>query len=135
MPSVRVQPGTVAETATPGRAAGPWLVTATVAVTGSGPEKVASTASVTSRPVLGPRAAPGVPPTADDAAHADGAALSRQARDFWRERWAGKSLMVMRALHADIHNCPPPIEIFEGGHFVQEWGEPIAEAAVSLMKI
>ena len=82
-----------------------------------------------------------------DRPDADGAALSRQARDFWRERWAGKSLMaigmkdpvlgppVMRALHADIHNCPPPIEIFEGGHFVQEWGEPIAEAAASLMKI
>jgi haloalkane dehalogenase len=24
-----------------------------------------------------------------------------------------------------------PIEIAEGGHFVQEWGEPIAEAAVA----
>ena len=83
-----------------------------------------------------------------DRPDADGAALSRQARDFWRERWAGKSLMaigmkdpvlgppVMRALHADIHSCPPPIEIVEGGHFVQEWGEPIAEAAVfSLMKV
>ena len=71
-----------------------------------------------------------------------------QARHFWRERWTGKSLMaigmkdpvlgppVMRALHADIRNCPPPIEIAEGGHFVQEWGEPIAEAAVlSLMEI
>jgi haloalkane dehalogenase len=78
---------------------------------------------------------------------AGGAALSREARRFWRERWAGKSLMaigmkdpvlgppVMRALHADIHNCPPPIEIAESGHFVQEWGEPIAEAAVSLMKV
>ena len=77
-----------------------------------------------------------------DQPDAGGAALSREARRFWRERWAGKSLMaigmkdpvlgppVMRALHADIHNCPPPIEIAEGGHFVQEWGEPIAEAAV-----
>src|SRR4029450_8707790 len=26
---------------------------------------------------------------------ADGAALSRQARDFWRARWAGKSLMAI----------------------------------------
>ena len=43
---------------------------------------------------------------------------------------------VMRALRGDIRNCPPPIEIAEGGHFVQEWGEPVAEAAVlSLMKI
>lgn len=83
-----------------------------------------------------------------DRPDAGGAALSREARRFWRERWAGKSLMaigmkdpvlgppVMRALRGDIRNCPPPIEIAEGGHFVQEWGEPIAEAAVlSLMKI
>jgi pimeloyl-ACP methyl ester carboxylesterase len=73
---------------------------------------------------------------------AGGAALSRQARAFWRERWTGKSLMaigmkdpvlgspVMRALHADIRNCPPPMEIAEGGHFLQEWGEPIAREAV-----
>jgi haloalkane dehalogenase len=78
-----------------------------------------------------------------DRPDAGGAALSREARGFWRDRWAGKSLMaigmkdpvlgppVMRALRADIRNCPPPIEIAEGGHFVQEWGEPIAEAAVA----
>ena len=36
---------------------------------------------------------------------------------------------VMRALHADIRNCPPPLEIAEGGHFVQEWGKEVAEAA------
>jgi haloalkane dehalogenase len=78
-----------------------------------------------------------------DRTDAGGAALSREARRFWRERWAGNSLMaigmkdpvlgppVMRALHAEIRNCPPPIEIAEGGHFVQEWGEPIAEAAVA----
>jgi haloalkane dehalogenase/tRNA(adenine34) deaminase len=77
-----------------------------------------------------------------DRPDAGGAALSRQARDFWRERWSGKSLMaigmkdpvlgppVMRALHGDIRNCPPPMEIAEGGHFLQEWGEPIARAAV-----
>ena len=74
-----------------------------------------------------------------------GAALSRDARSFWRERWAGRSLMaigmkdpvlgppVMRALHADILNCPPPMEIAEGGHFVQEWGEPIARAAIAAL--
>ena len=77
-----------------------------------------------------------------DRPDADGAALSRQARAFWRERWNGKSLMaigmtdpvlgppVMRALHADIRHCPPPMEIAEGGHFLQEWGEPIAREAV-----
>jgi len=34
-------------------------------------------------------------------------------------------------MHADINNCPPPIEIAEGGHFVQKWGEAIAAAAVA----
>src|SRR5258708_20456722 len=63
---------------------------------------------------------------------ADGAALSREARTFWRERWTGKSLIaigmkdpvlgppVMRALHANIRNCPPPLEIADRAHFLQE---------------
>ena len=38
---------------------------------------------------------------------------------------------MSRTLHADIRNCPPPIEIAEGGHFVQKWGEAIAAAAVA----
>jgi len=78
-----------------------------------------------------------------DRPDAPGAAVSRQARDFWRNDWQGKSLMaigmkdpvlgppVMRALHGHIRNCPPPLEIADGGHFVQEWGEPIARAAVA----
>ena len=73
---------------------------------------------------------------------APGAAMSREARIFWRERWSGRSLMaigmkdpvlgppVMRALHADIRHCPPPLEIADGGHFLQEWGEPVAHAAL-----
>jgi haloalkane dehalogenase/tRNA(adenine34) deaminase len=77
-----------------------------------------------------------------DRPDAGGAALSRAARAFWRERWTGKSLMaigmkdpvlgppVMRALHADIRNCPPPLEIADGGHFLQEWGKEVAEAAI-----
>ncbi len=80
-----------------------------------------------------------------DRPDAEGAALSRAARTFWRERWTGRSLMaigmtdpvlgppVMRALHADIRNCPPPIEIAAAGHFVQEWGEPIAREAVRVL--
>lgn len=83
------------------------------------------------------------PDLVPDRPDADGAALSRDARRFWRERWNGRSLMaigmkdpvlgppVMHALHHDIRNCPPPIEIAEGGHFVQEWGEAIAGAAVA----
>jgi haloalkane dehalogenase/tRNA(adenine34) deaminase len=80
-----------------------------------------------------------------DRPDAGGAALSREARDFWRTRWTGKSLMaigmkdpvlgppVMRALHGVIRNCPPPMEIAEGGHFVQEWGEEIARNAVKAL--
>ena len=80
-----------------------------------------------------------------DRPDAGGAALSRDARAFWRERWTGRSLMaigmsdpvlgppVMRALHAEIRNCPPPIELAGAGHFVQEWGEPIAREAVRLL--
>jgi tRNA(adenine34) deaminase len=81
---------------------------------------------------------PMVPEHADD----DGAAISRQARDFWSSRWQGQSLMaigqqdpvlgepVMRALRASIHNCPEPLLLPQAGHFVQEHGEAIAQAAV-----
>lgn len=80
-----------------------------------------------------------------DRADAGGAALSREARDFWRRAWTGKSLMaigmkdpvlgppVMRALHDVIRNCPAPMEIAEGGHFLQEWGEEIARNAVKVL--
>ena len=86
----------------------------------------------------GVRAFPNLVPDRPDA---PGAALSRQARAFWREAWTGTSLMafgmkdpvlgppVMRDLHAQIRNCPPPLEIAEGGHFLQEWGESIARIA------
>lgn len=82
------------------------------------------------------------PTLVPDRVDAPGAALSRAAREFWRERWTGKSLMaigmkdpvlgpsVMRELHGIIRNCPEPLEVAEGGHFVQEWGEAIARAAV-----
>jgi haloalkane dehalogenase/tRNA(adenine34) deaminase len=75
-----------------------------------------------------------------DRPDAPGAALSRQARTFWRTAWQGRSLMaigmadpvlgppVMRRLHAQIRNCPQPLEI-EGGHFLQEWGDSIARIA------
>jgi pimeloyl-ACP methyl ester carboxylesterase len=74
---------------------------------------------------------------------ADGAALSRAAREWWRNEWRGPTFMavgmkdpvlgpdVMRTLRADIRGCPPPLEIADGGHFVQEWGEAIAGAAIA----
>lgn len=86
------------------------------------------------------RAFPNLVPDGDDA---PGAAISREARDFWRERWAGQSFMAigmqdpvlgpgpMRALQKTIRGCPEPMEVAEGGHFVQEWGGPIASAALA----
>jgi haloalkane dehalogenase/tRNA(adenine34) deaminase len=82
------------------------------------------------------------PELVPDRMDAHGAGLSRKARAWWQKEWQGKSLMfigmkdpvlgpsVMRHLHGIIRNCPPPIEFPEAGHFVQEWGQAIAERAV-----
>jgi haloalkane dehalogenase len=74
-----------------------------------------------------------------------GAATERAARAFWREAWQGRSVMcigmtdpvlgppVMRSLHREIRNCPPPLEFAEAGHFVQEWGDRVAPAALAAL--
>jgi len=75
-----------------------------------------------------------------------GAAIERAARDFWRNTWRGQSVMaigmadpvlgppVMRALHQNIRGCPPPLEFAAAGHFVQEWGEIVAPAALAALR-
>lgn len=72
----------------------------------------------------------------------EGVDQGRASVEFFRERWNGQSFMaigqadpvlgepVMRALHANIRNCPEPMLIADGGHFLQEWGETIAHAAL-----
>jgi len=72
-----------------------------------------------------------------------GAAIGREAAAFWSERWQGQSFMaigaadpvlgmpVMERLRSQIRGCPDPMVIADGGHFVQEWGEPIARAAIA----
>ena len=77
-----------------------------------------------------------------DGADAPGAEISRQAARFWSTQWQGDSFMaigmqdpvlgppVMRGLRQLIRGCPEPMEVAEGGHFVQEHGGPIAEAAL-----
>lgn len=77
-------------------------------------------------------------------ADSDGAAISREAREFWRQRWAGQTLMaigaqdpvlglpVMQALRANIRGCPEPMVLEDAGHFVQERGEQIARAATDV---
>ena len=77
-----------------------------------------------------------------DGVDAPGAATSRAAADFWQQRWAGESFMAigeqdpvlaggpMQALQQTIRGCPPPLLVPEGGHFLPEWGAPIARAAL-----
>jgi hypothetical protein len=41
---------------------------------------------------------------------------------------------AMRHLATQIRDCPPPLEVAEGGHFLQEWGEPIARSALTVFQ-
>ena len=38
---------------------------------------------------------------------------------------------AMHALRRLIRNCAPPLELAEAGHFVQEWGDEVALAALN----
>jgi pimeloyl-ACP methyl ester carboxylesterase len=72
-----------------------------------------------------------------------GAEVSQRAAQFFREEWAGQTYMaigmqdpvlgppVMHALAKTIRGCPPPLELPDAGHFVQEWGREIAERALA----
>ena len=72
----------------------------------------------------------------------DGVAVSRRAMQWWREEFDGPSFMaigmkdpvlgapVMERVHAVIRGCPEPMRVEDAGHFVQEWGEPVARAAL-----
>ena len=73
----------------------------------------------------------------------EGVAYGERARKFFANDWRGESFMaiglrdpvlgkpVMEELRAAIRGCPPPLEIPEAGHFVQEWGEPVARRALA----
>ncbi|MEM9044301.1 MAG: haloalkane dehalogenase [Pseudomonadota bacterium] len=70
-----------------------------------------------------------------------GAEIGRSAREFFKTRWNGTSFMaigesdpvlgppVMEKMAA-LLKIEEPMRIPDGGHFVQEWGEPIAVRAV-----
>ncbi|MEO3415361.1 haloalkane dehalogenase [Roseovarius sp. CAU 1744] len=77
-------------------------------------------------------------------ADAPGVAISQRAAQFWSHDWAGESFMaigmkdkmlgpeVMNFMRTVIKGCPEPLEIPEGGHFVQESGGAlIAEKALA----
>jgi tRNA(adenine34) deaminase len=86
------------------------------------------------------------PPMVPDQPTADGAEVSRQARDFLLHRWQGRTMMaigaqdpvlgvpVMEALRAQIRGCPAPLVLPQAGHFVQEHGEAIAREAVGYFR-
>jgi tRNA(adenine34) deaminase len=86
------------------------------------------------------------PPMVPEFADSPGAAISQQARDFWRNDWQGQTFMaigqqdpvlgepVMRQLQSQIKGCPEPMLLPDAGHFVQEQGRAIAEAAVRHFK-
>lgn len=86
------------------------------------------------------------PPMVPELPDSDGAAVSREARAFWGQRWNGRCMMaigmqdpvlgppVMKRLREWIRGCPAPMEVAQGGHFVQEHGEEIAQEAVQRLQ-
>jgi tRNA(adenine34) deaminase len=86
------------------------------------------------------------PPMVPDHPDANGAAVSRQARDFLSQRWAGQTLMaigaqdpvlgvpVMEALRVQIRGASEAVVLSQAGHFVQEHGEEIARKAVGYFR-
>ena len=73
---------------------------------------------------------------------ADGAELSRQARDWLSNEWSGDTfaavgaqdpvlgVQVMESVASQIRGCPSPLVLEDAGHFAQEAGEAIARAAL-----
>ena len=88
----------------------------------------------------GARKFPALVPVSPDM---DGVELSKQAAEFWSNEWTGSSFMAiggadpvlgpptMKIMHGLIKGCPEPLLIEEAGHFVQEWGEIVAPAALT----
>ena len=84
------------------------------------------------------------PQLVPDHPDAPGAACSRAARVWLESTWSGQCFMavgvkdpvlgppVMHSLHRHIRGAEPMFEVPEAGHFVPEWGESIAAAAIAL---
>ncbi|APG62103.1 haloalkane dehalogenase [Sphingorhabdus lutea] len=72
----------------------------------------------------------------------EGVDISMAAAQYWQKDFNGKSYMAigaadpvlgvkpMMSLKKIINGCSEPMIIEDGGHFVQEWGEEIAQAAL-----
>lgn len=100
-------------------------------------------------PFDGPRSKAGVrafPELVPVTPEMEGADTSRRALGWWSSEWSGPSFMavgmqdpvlgppIMAMMRRLIRGCPPPMEVAEGGHFVQEHGEPIAHAALAAFR-
>ena len=78
-----------------------------------------------------------------DTPEAPGAELSGRASQWWRESWSGHGFMAiglrdpvlgeesMLPLRSVIRGCPEPMRLADAGHFVPEWGGPVARAALA----
>lgn len=74
----------------------------------------------------------------------EGVADAKRAARWWQTEWNGPSFMavgmmdpvlgpdIMGHLRKTIRGCPEPLEIADGGHFVQERGDVIAKAALEV---
>ena len=73
----------------------------------------------------------------------EGVETSKRAVGFWRDEWAGESFMAigaqdpvlgpdtMERMRTLIRGCPEPLVLSDVGHFVQEAGDQVAEAALA----
>ena len=71
-----------------------------------------------------------------------GITTAERAQKFWQHEWKGQSFMaigaqdpvlgvpVMRRLREIIRGCSEPMVLQQAGHFVQEWGDQVAQAAL-----
>lgn len=76
----------------------------------------------------------------------EGVNTSKRALEFWRNDWLGESFMaigmqdpvlgpdIMGWMHGNIRNCPAALKVENAGHFVQEWGQEVARAALAHFK-
>jgi len=70
------------------------------------------------------------------------------AREYLSTKWSGESFMAigmrdfvlheevqMKTVHPFIKGCPTPMKVEDAAHFVQEYGEPVAKAALKHFRL